>query len=201
MAVGGALAGWIAVAAVAGTPATGHPHGDSYESGGLVLTVNVTERMPAAHDEMTGPAAPPSYAANFPMPQQMMPGMQAHDDERLHVEVSVRNQSDGVKPYRLADFQLVSATGGSWTPNGDSFTPGVLAPGFSLNLDLYFDYPRGHTGLSVSWTPAGGEPVTIPLAAGDAPARPGHHHAPSGAPALPAHTHGPGEAPGHTHGP
>lgn len=198
VAVGSALAGWITVAAVAGSPAPGHAHEDTYQSGGLVLTVNLA--APAAHDEMTG-VTQPSYPADFPMPGQTMPGMQAQDEERLHVEVSLRNPGGTAKPYRLDDFHLVSGAGGRWIPNNDSFAPGMLAPGLALNLDLYFDYPLGHSDLSVSWTPIGGDPVVIPLIVGDAPARPGHGHAPSEAPAPPAHPHGPGEASGHTHGP
>jgi hypothetical protein len=201
MAVGSALVGWIVFAAATGSPATGHAHEDSFQSGGLVLTVNEVARVSGGHDDMSG-AAQPSYG--FPMPQQamqqMMPGMQAEDEQRLHVEVSLRNPGGTPKRYRPEDFHLVSGAGGRWLPK-DPFTPGTLAPGFALTVDLYFDFPQGEADLSVDWTPAGGDPVLIPLVVGDTRAGSGHDHASSGAPPVPAHTHGPGEAPGHTHGP
>lgn len=172
-----ALAGWIVVSATMGSSSGGHGHAGTYESGGVLLTVNQAKRMP--HDMSAGPA--PQNAGNFSMPQSMMPGMQAADEDRLHVEVGLRNPTGKVKPYRPEDFRVISRSGGRWDLNKDSLIPGTLAPGYSVSLDLYFDIPLTQRDLAIQWS-MGGRPLEIPLALGEAPAG----------------SHGPGEAPAHT---
>jgi hypothetical protein len=107
-------------------------------------------------------------SANYPMPQSMMPGMQAADQDRIHVEIDLANPGDDPGPYGPDQFQLVSPAG-QWPLNDFTIVPGTLAGGYSADLDLYFDVPAGQTDLSIRWS-VGGEAVEIPLAVGEAPA-------------------------------
>ena|GEM_PF-6283689 len=199
------VTGWMLSSGALGSQAGEHDHqpGGGYESGGLSISVTSVDRV--SNDHHGGPM--PSVAANFPMPPNMMPGMPASDRERIHVEVTLSTLADEAKPYELTDFALVSPAGDTWVANEESFTPGIIAPGYSANIDLYFDVPLGQHDLSIAWIPPGGAPVQIPLLLAEAPDAAEHHHEsgvgpPPAAPpaAPPAHDHAPGEAPGHSHG-
>lgn len=171
-----ALVGWVVLRATLGASSAEPAHTGPYESGGLLLTVNRTESLPHNMDG-GGPAAggPTSGGlGSFQMPQSMMPGMQTADQDRIHIEVSLRNPSQDAKPLRHDDFRMVSRSGGRWDVNEASFTPATLAPGFSVNLDLYFDIPLAEKDLSVEWS-AGRSPVEIPIVVGETPA---HGHQP-----------------------
>jgi plastocyanin len=102
----------------------------------------------------------------FSMPNSMTPGMQAEDEDRIHVEVTLRNPSDTVKDYRPDDFRLVSSSGDAWPLNPDTLVPATLAADYATNLDLYFDVPMGREDLSIEWS-VGGSTADIPLGLGD----------------------------------
>jgi hypothetical protein len=169
--IGLAVVGWGVLTTTLSSSGSGHVHATSYESNGFELSVEQSVWM--SNDMYGGPM--PTYAANFPMPQQMMPGLQTSDNNRLHVEVSLRNQTGDGRSYGPDDFHLVSQSGGDWKVNDGSFDPGTLAPGYAVSIDLYFDVPTTDKGpLSVVWQ-LGGYPVQIPIVVGQAPA---HNHGP-----------------------
>lgn len=98
----------------------------------------------------------------FSMPNSMTPGMQAEDEDRIHVEVTLRNPNDTVQDYRPDDFRLVSSSGDAWPLNPDTLVPATLAADYATNLDLYFDVPMGQEELSIEWS-VGGSTADIPL--------------------------------------
>jgi plastocyanin len=119
----------------------------------------------------------------FAMPQSMMPGMQAEDADRVHVEVVLRNSSDTTVSNRPDDFRLVSPERERWDLNEDVTMPSTLAPGFAVELDLYFDVAQGQEDLSLEWS-QGGDVVEIPVGLGEA-----HEHDDDQEDGEPEHDH------------
>src|SRR5215472_380851 len=89
-----ATVGWVVLGDALQSHAT-HQHG-TYEAGGLALSVNTMVWM---SNDMTGqgPVAPVSQG--FAMDPSMMPGMQTSNNNRLRVDVTLRNQTSDVQTY------------------------------------------------------------------------------------------------------
>ena len=98
VAVGSALAGWIAVAAIAGAPAPGDAHEDTYRSGGLVLAVNHVARRPGDDEERSPATAGPRDPRGTVEPNRP----HAHVDyPRGDSDLSVGSASAGENPALL----------------------------------------------------------------------------------------------------
>ncbi|HKF18098.1 MAG TPA: hypothetical protein VKF14_13005 [Candidatus Dormibacteraeota bacterium] len=150
------------------------PHGEHagarastvYEAGGMQLTVQDVGWM--SHDMFGGPAPAQN---NFPMPAQMMPGMQSDDVNRLHVELTVTNRKDTLAPFRRSNFAVESPQGKRWGANpGDPQNADVPA-GASMSIDLYFDVPLQERVANILFANGGGL-VRIPFQGGE----PQHKH-------------------------
>ncbi len=109
----------------------------------------------------------------FPMPASMMPGAPAMGSERVHLEVSLRNDAGSPRAFGSGEFSLRATAGKSWTPVPGSVKGGSVLPGHLLFFDLLFDLPDGQQNapLYLAWA-RGGADVEIPL---DSPA-PDHGH-------------------------
>jgi hypothetical protein len=124
-----------------------------------------------SHDMFGGPAP---KANNFPMPAQMMPGMQTNDVNRLHVEVTVRNQGKRTAPVSGEEFSVETSGGRRVSDNQASDGSGgavSLENGMSASLDLYFDVPLKDKVSDVVFT-ASGHSVRIPFGGSE----PQHSH-------------------------
>src|SRR5215472_3987433 len=121
-----------------------------YEAGGMQLTIQDVAWM--SHDMFGGPAPAEN---NFPMPAQMMPGMQSDDVNRLHVELTVTNRTSAIASLARRSFAVESPGGQRWIANsGDPQSANLLA-GASMSLDLYFDIPVQETVANILFTNAG----------------------------------------------
>ena len=161
-----AVIGWLVFGSALGQHALASSHAGP-EQGGMGLTVNQTVWMA---DDMGDPAAP-GVKGQFQMPQSMMPGMQAVGAKRLRVELYLRNISNTIQRYGLAEFRLLGTGHQSWSPLDNAATRGaplsaVLGPGFQTTTDLYFDLPASQRGqLRLEWE-HGGHVIDIPLHVG-----------------------------------
>src|SRR5215472_15159866 len=137
-----------------------------YEVGGVQLAIQDVAWM--SHDMFGGPAPAEN---NFPMPAQMMPGMQSDDVNRLHVELTVTNRKDTLAPFRRSNFAVESPQGKRWGANpGDPQNADVPA-GASMSIDLYFDVPLQERVANILFANGGGL-VRIPFQGGE----PQHKH-------------------------
>jgi hypothetical protein len=146
-----AVAGADAHAQHVGAPAT------VYEASGIQFRLQDVAWM--NHDMFGGPAPAQN---NFPMPAQMMPGMQSDDVNRLHVEMTLTNRTGAVALLRRSSFAVESPKGKRWGANpGDPQSADLLA-GASMSIDLYFDVPLQETVANVLFVNGGG-PLRIPF--------------------------------------
>jgi hypothetical protein len=109
-------------------------------------------------------------APGYQMPPAMMPGMPTGDDQRLSVNITVVNTSDGTRPLRAAtEFTLHTAKNDKqWAPHSDTFGDlPRLAPHNVVSGILFFDLPPGELADSpvwVEWSHDGAAArLTIPL--------------------------------------
>jgi hypothetical protein len=164
-----AVVGWLIVGSLQGQFAAANAHSQpSYQAGGLGLAVS---QMLWMSNDMTG-QGPLKVSKGFPMDASMMPDMQSVNDNRLRVEVNLRNGTPDVQRYSMSDFRVVTPGGQSWTVNGngrnDSASSGILEPGFEVTLDMYFDIPAAKSkNLTVKWS-YGGRTISIPVNTGEA---------------------------------
>jgi hypothetical protein len=99
-----------------------------------------------------------------------MPGLSTAGDQRLRIEVYIRNVSKGPQQYALPDFVLVGPGGKSWKLLANAATQhsiapqtGELGPGWSTTADLYYDVPDAQTKhLSIRWS-HDGSTVSFPV--------------------------------------
>jgi hypothetical protein len=159
-----AVLGFLVLGAAAGQhAANAPPHG--LEAGGLGLTVNT---MLWVDDSMSAPGK--STSKGFSMPSSEMPGLSTAGDQRLRIEVYIRNVSKGAQQYALPDFVLVGPGGKSWKLLANAATQhsiapqtGELGPGWSTTADLYYDVPDAQTKhLSIRWS-HDGSTVSFPV--------------------------------------
>jgi plastocyanin len=144
---------------------------DSFGPGGVyehIFDEPGTHRYTCSlHPGMTGAVVVEDTGA-FSMPQSMTPGMQDVDEDRIHVEVVLNNPTGSAKPNELDDFHLVSRSGGRWGLNEDVRMPAMLASGYSVELDLYFDVALDAEDPSLEWSRSG-EVVEIPMVLNETP--------------------------------
>src|SRR5215510_2474631 len=162
--------GQHAAAGVAGADAhashTGARASIVYDAGGMQLRVQDVAWI--SHDMFGGPAPAQN---NFPMPAQMMPGMQSDDVNRLHVEMTVTNRGDTLALLRRSSFAVESPQGKRWSANpGDPQSANLLG-GTSMSIDLYFDIPLQETVANILFA-SGRDLVRIPFQGG----APEHEH-------------------------
>ncbi len=162
LAVAAALAGWVVLGDTLGQHAGGHVH--TYEAGGLSLSV---DQMVWMSNDMSGqgPLAPKSQG--FAMDPSMMPGFQSVNDNRLRLQVTLRNGTSSAQQYASSDFHVVGPGGRRWSVSDDGgMVPqkvGTLGSGYQEVIDLYFDLPTTQTkNLSIEWS-RGGSQVEIPV--------------------------------------
>ena len=153
LAVLAAVLGWLILGALQGQAAAHDHHVHGYQAAGLALTV---DQMVWMSNDMTG-QGPLKVPKGFPMDPSMMPGMQPVGDNRLHVEVDLRNITAQVQQYALGDFHAVAPGGKTFGLSGyggsDTATTAVLEPGFQVTVDLYFDIPiQQSKNLSIEWS-------------------------------------------------
>jgi hypothetical protein len=160
-----AALGFLMLGVAAGQHAAADTHAHGLEEGGLGLTVNTMLWMDSGMDAPGQPTP-----AGFEMPASMMPGMQTAGNQRLRIELYIRNVTTDPQRYALSDFVLVGPGGKTWKVLANAATvhsvapqDGVLDQGFSTTVDLYFDVPAGQTkNLSVRWS-HGGSTVSFPV--------------------------------------
>lgn len=152
-----AAIGWLVFGSALGQHALADAHAGP-EQGGLGLKVNQVVWMV---NDMTDPGAKTNPNA-FQVPSAMMPGMQTGGDKRLRIELYIRNISNTIQWYHLAEFRLLGAARKSWPPLDNAATRGAvmaakLYPGFVATIDLYFDLPASQGGkhLRLEWEHSG----------------------------------------------
>ena len=172
-----AVVGWLVLGAAAGQHAAAHAQQSGYQAGGLALSV---DQMLWMSNDMTGQGplnAKAKLQGGYTMAPSMMPGMQSPSNDRLHLQLNLRNVTTDAQPYQLSGFRVVGPGGQSWR-NSDSggITPAaILEPGFEATVNLYFDIPVAQSGknLSVQWSRSG-TTVTFPVNTGGTPPGPMH---------------------------
>ena len=116
LAAAAALVGWAVLGDTLGQHAGEHVH--SYEAGGLALSVDPMVWM---SNDMSGQGPLASKSQGFAMDPSMMPGFQTAKDNRLRLEVTLRNGTGDTQRYAMSDFRVV-ATGLSieWSRGGSA---------------------------------------------------------------------------------
>lgn len=157
-----ALLGLLAVGSLQGKAAANRVS-LGYEAGGLALQVNTMNWM---SNDMTG-QGPTQEAQGFSMDPSMMPGMQAPGNDRLRVEIDLRNVTSGAQQYSMNDFSVVAPSGKRWNvipdERSNQVTSGILEPGFSTTVDMYFDINSSQIKkLTLIWSRNGGQ-VPVPV--------------------------------------
>jgi len=140
-----------------------------YAAGGMSVTVNRWQWM--SHDMFGGPTPAQN---NFPMPAQMMPGMQTDDVNRLHVELTVTNGTGQQARISGHDFVVETPDGRRVEMNDSSDASGgtlQLGADASTTMDLYFDVPLKDTVRDMVFVYVGSS-VRIPFDGG----APQHQH-------------------------
>jgi hypothetical protein len=161
LAVAAAVVGWVVVSDTLNQ----HAHSHGYGAGGLSLSV---DQMVWMSNDMSGQGPLASTSPGFAMDPGMMPGMQAVDNNRLRVEVTLRNITSDAQRYAFSDFRVVALNGQSWGTSDDGGhilnNVATLDAGFQATVDLYFDIPvtQSTEDLSVQWSRAGNT-VEIPV--------------------------------------
>lgn len=157
-----AALGWLVLGGLLGQHAAAEDHAHGLEAGGLGLAVNTMLWMSDMSSMSSG--------KGYQMPASMMPGMQTPGDRRLRIGVYIQDVSKAPQRYALSDFVLVGPGGQTWKVLANAVTQhsvapqtGVLEPGWSTTVDLYFDIPAKQTkNLSVRWS-HGGSTVSFPV--------------------------------------
>jgi len=174
LAILAAVVGWLVFGSLLGQSQATVANQPGWVAGGLELTV---QQMGWMSNDMTG-QGPLALPSGFPMDPGMMPGMQSVNDNRLQVEVDLRNITSRVQNYAKGDFRIVGRGGQSWPfvniEGSNSVSEAPLRPGFDVTLDLYFDIPiKQSKGLSIEWA-RGGAIVDFPVSTNGVPTP--HHH-------------------------
>jgi hypothetical protein len=172
-----AALGWLVLGAAAGQHAAAHAHESGYQDGGLALSV---DQMLWMSNDMTGQGplnAKAKLTGGYTMSPSMMPGMQSGSDDRLHLQLNLRNVTTDAQPYELSGFRVVGPGGQIWknSDSGGISPAAVLEPGFEATVNMYFDIPVTQSGknLSVQWS-RGGSTVTFPVNTGGTTPGPMH---------------------------
>jgi hypothetical protein len=165
-------AGWLVVGAVLQGHG-GHVHATSYENGGLSLSV---DQMLWMSNDMSGQGPLANNNQVFQMDPRMMPGMQTVNNNRLRVQLTLRNLSASARTYAPADFHAIAPDGGRWNAVDDGGAlnqkGGTVQPGYAVSLAVYFDIPVAEKNVSIEWS-KDGQTIEIPFTGG--PAGPHNH--------------------------
>lgn len=107
----------------------------------------------------------------FPMPASMMPGMPENGQQRLHIELMLRNEGNLPRSFGPDEFRLEASNNHLWKPQDNtSFMNVTVQPGQALNAALSFDIDEAAANLFLVWH-RGGSQVRVPVA------DPDHDHA------------------------
>jgi hypothetical protein len=171
LAVLAAVVGWLVLGSMQGQQVAARVHQHGYQAGGLALAV---DQMTWMSNDMTGQGPVKAKVKGFPMDSSQMPGMQSASDNRLRVEVILRNITATTQRYAMSDFKVVAPGGQHWTTADDGGTgsaaAGALAPGFEATVDMYFDIPiKQSKNLSIEWS-RDGTTVEFPVNTSGIPA-------------------------------
>lgn len=167
-----ATVGWLVYGTVLGQNAAAQANHHGYQAGGLQLAVQQMEWM---SNDMT--ADGPTTAPGFDMPEAMMPGMQSANNDRLQLEVTLKNVTSSVQQYKLSDFRVVGPGGQSWpeisTAGQNTYVSQAdIEPNYSVTMAVYFDIPmKQNKDLSVEWS-RGGAKIDFPINVSGAPMTP-----------------------------
>jgi len=163
LAVAAAVVGWAVLGDTLNQHAGAHVH--AYEAGGLSLSV---DQMVWMSNDMSGQGPLASKSQGFAMDPSMMPGMQTVNNNRLRLEVTLRNGTADAQQYAFTDFHVVTPDGQRWGTSDDGghilHNATTLGAGYQATVDLYFDIPvtQPTKDLSVEWSRAGST-VEIPV--------------------------------------
>lgn len=174
LAVLAATLGWLVFGTLLGQSQASVASQPGWLAGGLDLNVDTMVWM---SNDMTG-QGPLKVPQGFPMDPGMMPGMQSTNDNRLRVEVDLKNVTRHVETYAKSDFRVTGQGGQSWPfvdiEGNGPVSDTVLQPGYVVTLDLYFDIPIAKSkDLSIQWA-RGGATVDFPVTTNGVPSP--HHH-------------------------
>lgn len=164
-----AVVGWLVYGTVLGQSAAAQADHHGNTAGGLQIAV---QQMGWMSNDMTG-NGPIPVPSGFAMDPGMMPGMQPANDNRLQLEVDLKNVTSSVQTYHMSDFRVVGPGGQSWpelsTAGQNTYAnQGAIEPNFSVSVAVYFDIPMTTSnGLSIEWS-RGGATVDIPVNIGGA---------------------------------
>lgn len=139
---------------------------------GLVLRLESAAWLVHEHEDAPPPsevslnqdsAAPSDEGQQFPMPASMMPGMPENGQQRLHVELILRNESNQPRHFGPDEFRLEASNNHSWKPQDNtSFLNVTVEPGQALSAALSFDIDEAATNLFIVWS-RGNSLVRIPM--------------------------------------
>ncbi|MBE7472510.1 MAG: hypothetical protein DPW09_07005 [Anaerolineae bacterium] len=150
--------------------------GQDIQADGLVLRVESAAWLVHEHED-----APPPPGVNvnqnsagsngqnadqgqqFPMPASMMPGMPENGQQRLHIELMLRNEGSLPRSFGPDEFRLEASNNHSWKPQDNtSFLNVTVQPGQALNTALSFDIDEAAANLFLVWN-RGGSLVRVPM--------------------------------------
>ncbi|HEY3867699.1 MAG TPA: hypothetical protein VGM10_05095 [Actinocrinis sp.] len=153
-----AAVGWLVYGTLLGQSAAAGAQADA----GLQLTV---DQMTWMSNDMSGQGPVSASPADYGMDPGMMPGMQSTSDNRLHLQIDLKNIAPMVLDYSQDEFHVLGPGGQTWPAiqfDGSSTTNnGNLRPHYDVTLDMYFEVPTTQTdGLSIRWSRPSSSPVT-----------------------------------------
>jgi mono/diheme cytochrome c family protein len=91
----------------------------------------------------------------YQMPASMTPGMPLAGQERLAVEVSVRNTSRQRQELDVEELELVSTDDAVWPAVSSEVGHVMLAPGEGVSTVVQFDVPEKLSSARLVWTRGG----------------------------------------------
>lgn len=115
-------------------------------SSGLFLRLESADWV---HDSMTHPET------GYAMPASMNPGMPLPGQQRLAVEVSVRNTSRQHQEFNVEELELRSPDDAIWPAVSSEVGHVVLDPGEGVSAFVQFDVPEKLPGARLVWTRGG----------------------------------------------
>jgi mono/diheme cytochrome c family protein len=96
----------------------------------------------------------------YPMPASMTPGMPLPGQQRLAVEVSVRNTTRQRREFDVEELELVSADDAVWPAVSSEVGHVVLDSGEGVSAIVQFDVPEKLPSARLLWT-RGGKNVSL----------------------------------------
>lgn len=91
----------------------------------------------------------------YQMPAAMVPGMPLAGQERLSVEVSIRNTSRQRREFNAEELELRSADNAIWPAISSEITSMMLDPGETISSILQFDVPEKLSNARLVWSRGG----------------------------------------------